>query len=437
MNKIVTSVGLLAVGVSALHAAESSTLNPLQRTKPWSIQATLNGFYDDNVNGDQKGREIESAGIEVTPSIRFGLPGEQTSFNGGYSFSGKFYDKDFGGRNDNKDYTHTFDLDFAHAFSPRFDMTADESFVIGQEPDILQDPAGVQRIEGDNIRNFAGIGFNAKATDLLSFAAGYRNGYYNYDDEVPTTSPAGAGLGSAVIGASNSGLLDRIDNTLTLDSKWQLSPQAVGVVGYSYSQINYTGDEVIAGNIGAANQVLSDYRDSRGHTMYGGADYVFSPTLSGFLRAGVQYFTYFNDPASTSQWSPYAQAGLTYAFQSATTADMGFRYERAPSNEAGRAGGQFVRDTESATLYANLKHEIFSKFFGTLNGTINDAKYNGGGPGIDGEHQLYYRVGLDFSYEFNQNFSGHIGYNYDEVSSDLPGRDYTRNRVYLGVTAGF
>ncbi len=432
MNKIVTSVGLLAVGVSALHAAESSTLNPLQRTKPWSVQATLNGFYDDNVDSTVNG--VESSGVEVVPAIRFGLPGEQTSFNVGYAFSAKFYDKNVGGRNDNKSYTHMFDMDFAHAFSPRFDMTADESFVIGQEPDVLQDPAGVQRIDGDNMRNFAGIGFNAGMTELWSLSFGYRNAFYDYDDETPTT------VGPVVVSPSNSGLLDRLEHKVPIDSKWQLSPQTVGILGYAYSQFNYTGDEIIAGTIGGVNQVPSDYRDSRGHTFYVGSEHVFSPTLSGFLSLGAQYFSYYNDPSSESQWSPYAQGGLTYALQSATTADIGFRYERAAANEAGLAGAvgtQFVRDTEAATFFANLKHEIFRKFFGTLNGAVSDSKYNGGGPGIDGEHQLYYRVGIDFSYEFNQNFSGHIGYNYDEVSSDLPGRDYERNRVYCGVTAGF
>jgi hypothetical protein len=74
---------------------------------------------------------------------------------------------------------------------------------------------------------------------------------------------------------------------------------------------------------------------------------------------------------------------------------------------------------------------------GSLNGSVSDSEYNGGGPGIDGEHQLYYRVGVDLGYEFTRNFSGNVGYNYDQVASDLPGRDYERNRVYIGATVGF
>jgi len=311
-------------------------------------------------------------------------------------------------------------------------MSVDESFVIGQEPDILQDPAGVQRIDGDNMRNFAGINFNAAATQLLSFGFGYQNAFYDYDDETPTTA------GILVVQPSNSGLLDRMEHKVRVDSNWSLTPATTGVLGYFYSQNNYTGDEVTGGLIGVpGSQVLSDYRNSKGHTFYVGAQHLFTPTLSGYANVGAQHFSYYNDPASESQWSPYAQGGLTYALQTTTTADIGFRYERAASNEGGGGGQNFVRDTEQATLYGNLKHRIFSKLVGTLNGSINDAKYNGGGPSIDDKHQLYFRVGMDLAYEFTENFSSHIGYNYDKLESDLPGRDYDRNRVYLGLTAGF
>ena len=436
MNKIVTSVGLLALGASALHAAESSTLNNMQDSKAWSVQATLRGFYDDNVTTVPSGSEIESAGFEVAPSIRFGMPGEQTSFNVGYGFRAMFYDKNLGGRSGKSDYTHTFDADFAHAFSPRLDVSLNESFVIGQEPDVIGDRAGKQRIDGDNIRNFAGIDFNIAVTDLLGFGIGYNNSFYDYDDEGAVFA------GTAVAAASNSGLLDRMEHSVRIDSNWKLSPTTVGVIGYTYSQVGYTGDEAIAGNTvipagTLGGVVMSDFRDSQGHTIYLGAQHVFSPALSGYANVGGQYYTYINDPADEAQWSPYVRGGLTYALQATTSFDIGIDYSRTAANEAGSAGTQFVRDTETATVYATLKHEIISKLIGSVNGAYSDAKYNGGGATIDGAHQLYYRLGLDLSYEFARNISGHIGYNYDKIDSQLQGRDYDRNRVYAGVTAGF
>lgn len=431
MRKIATSVGLLAMGASVLHAAESSPLNQMQNTKPWSIQATLNGFYDDNMNTAPKGLlpgSVETAGFDISPSVKFGLPGEQTSFNVGYTFTARFYDKVPSYQTDKHSYTHVFDLDFAHAFSPKADMSLSESFVIGQEPDLISDPAAVQRIDGDNIRNFAGIDFNVAATDLLGFTFGYNNSYYDYADH-------GFGVG-APGRPSYSGLLDRMEHLVRIDSNWKLSPSTIGVIGYNYSQTIYNGDEVIA----LGPTVYSEDRDSRGHTLYVGAKQVFSPTLSGALNVGAQYYSYYNSPNDDSQWSPYVQGSLTYALQQRTTVDVGFRYSRQAANDVGRAPGttDYIKDTEYATLYGALKHEIISKLIGTVNASVSHAKYNGGGVGYDDEGFMFYRLGLDLAYEFNQYVSGHVGYNYDKYDSTLPGlRDYDRNRVYAGVTVGF
>lgn len=439
MKKIAVSVGLLALGASALHAVESSTLNPLQKTKAWSVAATLRGFYDDNVSTspDNGPNGIETTGFEFRPSVDFGLAGEQTSFNLGYAFTARYYDKNPTVRADKDDYTHTFDADLSHAFSPRFDVALSESFVIGQEPDLLRDPASTQRIDGDNIRNFAGIDFNLAVTELLGLSFGYKNSLYDYDDEGATTDIFGN-----VIGPSNSGLLDRMEHNVRFDTNWRLTPQTVGVVGYMYSQTGYNGDEAIAGNpaipAGAPNGVvMSEFRDSRGHTFYVGAQHVFSPTLSGALNIGAQYYSYFNDPADEAQWSPYVQGSLTYAMQAHTSLDLGVRYSRSAANVAGFGGTSFVRDTETAVVFAALQHEIASKLTGTVNVNAQHSEYNGGGVGFDGEAYLFYQLGFDLAYQFTQNLSGHVGYNFDKLDSDLQNRSYERNRVYVGVTAGF
>ncbi len=433
MKKIAVSVGLLALGVSALHAVESSSLNSMQRTKAWSVAATLRGFYDDNVS-TLPSNEIETAGFEFRPSVDFGLAGEQTSFNVGYALTARFYDKKPAGRADKDDYTHTFDADLAHAFSPRFDVAVNESFVIGQEPDLLRDPAGTQRIEGDNIRNFAGIDFNLEATELLGFGVGYQNAFYDYDHEgaVPGTGPfPGNGTPVGQIAPSNSGLLDRMEHTVRVDSNWKVAPKTVGVVGYMYSQADYLGDELIR------TGVMSDSRDSRGHTFYVGAKQAFSPTLSGSLNVGAQYYDYPDAVGVDGQWSPYLQGSLTYAYLANTSLDVGVRYSRSAANLAGVGLTGLVLDTETAVVFAALKREIVSKLIGTVNATVQHAEYNGGGPTVDGQTFVFYQLGLDLGYQFTPNFSGHVGYNFDKLESDLPNRSYDRNRVYAGVTASF
>lgn len=426
MRKIATSVGLLAMGASVLHAAESSTLNQLQKNKPWSIQATLNGFYDDNVNTAPDAWAVESAGFDVTPSIKFGLPGEQTSFNVGYDFTARFYDKSIPGRAGHHSYTHVFDLNFAHTFSPRADISLSDSFVIGQEPDLLFDPAAIQRIPGDNIRNFARAEFNVEATDLLSFSLGYNNNFYDYHDKLPGGVYAGR--------ASYSGLFDRTEHLVRIDSNWKLSPSTIGVLGYNYSQTIYNGDEVIA----ILPVVQSQDRNNRGHTVYVGARHIFSPTLSAALNVGAQYYTYYKyTGGDDTQWSPFIQGSVTYAIQQRTQVDAGLRYSRESANEVG-APLSYVKDMEYITAYGALKHEIVSKLIGTVSASVSHAEYNGGGVAVDGETFMLYRIGLDLAYNFNQYVSAHTGYNFDRWDSTVRmSPDFYRNRVYAGVTVGF
>jgi opacity protein-like surface antigen len=439
MKKIAASVGLLALGASALYAAETSTLNKMQNTKAWSVQATLRGFYDDNTSASPTAaNRTESAGFSLSPSVDYGYAGEQTSFNLGYAFTARYFDKKAPGRADKSDYTHTFDADLSHVFSPRVDINASESFVIGQEPDLLRNTASTQPIDGDNIRNFASIELNLDATRLLGFSIGYNNSIYDYDD-------AGAVFaGTVVASPSNSGIYDRMEHALRLDSRWKIRPMTTGIVGYTFTQTAYSGDEAISGDTTIAagtpgGVVLSDFRDSRGHRLYVGLDQIFNNTLSASARIGAEFADYINDPAGETDASPYAMLALTYQYQTTTAVSAGATYSRtAASGSVFGGGAGFIRDMESISIYGSVKHELAAKLF--LSGTASafQSTYNApGSPLIDGQSYIAYALGLDLSYQFNPNLSGHVGYNYDHLTDDPLLRDYDRNRVYLGVTAGF
>ena len=41
------------------------------------------------------------------------------------------------------------------------------------------------------------------------------------------------------------------------------------------------------------------------------------------------------------------------------------------------------------------------------------------------------------TYTFTRHLSSELGYNFDWYTTPAPGQDYTRNRVYLGVTATY
>src|ERR1035437_6965089 len=142
MKRIVASVSLVAVGASGLQAALLPGMTT-ESGKPWTASSALRGFYDDNINtwGNNQalpaGSSRGSSGFEVSPSLQFSFPMEQTSLSFGYVYSLKYYENRPIGNTDNYDQTHAFNAALSHAFSERYQISASDSFVIGQEPDLI------------------------------------------------------------------------------------------------------------------------------------------------------------------------------------------------------------------------------------------------------------------------------------------------------------
>jgi hypothetical protein len=90
-----------------------------------------------------------------------------------------------------------------------------------------------------------------------------------------------------------------------------------------------------------------------------------------------------------------------------------------------------------------LNHHLAGKLYGSLMFQFQDSTFNGGA--YDGQSQQYYLVGVNLDYRINQYFAAEIGYNYDVLASVLPyggsasgvTQGFTRNRVYIGLTASY
>ncbi|HTD68728.1 MAG TPA: hypothetical protein VK846_19580, partial [Candidatus Limnocylindria bacterium] len=76
MKHVLTSTGLLALGAVSLHALDPE-MTRQQTGRPFSLSATVRGFYDDNINTSPRD-EQESFGLELSPSAHLNLPLEQT-----------------------------------------------------------------------------------------------------------------------------------------------------------------------------------------------------------------------------------------------------------------------------------------------------------------------------------------------------------------------
>lgn len=437
MNKLVAAVGLAALGASSVHAQTTPGLTP-NMAKPWAATLTLRGFFDDNLN-TQPNPGNNVFGIEASPSLSYQIAGPQTHFSAGYVYSFKLYDHAPIGQTQKYDQTHVFNLALEHAFSERQQLVLGDSFVVGQEPDFLrsgQSLATAQRISGDNIRNTGSIAFKDQFTRLFGIEVGYNNAFYDYHDRLQDISAFNDD-------PSPSGLLDRIEHTVHLDSRWVIQPETVGVFGYQFRWADYTGNEPIALTTDfvdfPSGQIVSSDRNYREHYVYVGVDQTFSPQLQVSARVGARYIDFYNDPTGSGNgWGPYAMLNLTWTYAQDSYLQFGLSQDISTTDLAAATSGAistFTTSQETTVVYGSLNHRFTPRLRGSVIGTFQYGTFMGGL--ADNLAEKDYLIGVNLNYQLIQNLSAEIGYNYDRLDSDLPGRTFDRNRVYIGVTAGY
>ena len=182
--------------------------------------------------------------------------------------------------------------------------------------------------------------------------------------------------------------------------------------------------------------VMSDYRNANSHYGYLGVDHNFTPDLTGSVRGGVRATTYPNDSSEDSV-SPYGLLSLRYTYRPESYLQAGFSYDYSSAGLIGANDriGFVTLNGQSASVFATLQHRLTPKLYGSLVAQFQNTTYYGGTD--NGDSEQYYLVGLSLEYRFNHYFSAQVGYDYDNVNSDIAGRHYDRNRVYLGVTATY
>ena len=466
-------MGLVAIGACGLRAAPTDLAG--QPSKPWSISASLRGFYDDNINDLGKDASPgtnysrSSIGFEVNPAATLNLVMEQTIINLSAVYSLKYYENKPMGNADNYDQTFTFNGSLDHAFSERYRVSVSDSFVIGQEPDMLrQDTLNTfHRISGDNIRNYGAINFDAVITPLLSLQLGYANTFYDYaykgsvefsewaffNGHIVYTPVAVYNPNSGIFEASSAGTMNGIQHTIHLDSRWTIQPETIGIIGVQYTEVDFTGNEPIGAVLNPSGNpyipggplptafIYSDSRNNRGYYGYVGVDHTFNPRLSGSIRVGARYTDFYND-VSTSQngFSPYAMLSAQYMYAPESSVQAGLTYDRSSTDLVGASSSStsidYTTDADTVSAYISWNHRITPRLYASLLAQFQDSMYNGGTYGSLSEQ--YYLLGLNFEYRFNHYLSANAGYNYDLLDSPpLLNRGFERNKVYMGITARY
>jgi hypothetical protein len=303
-------------------------------------------------------------------------------------------------------------------------------------------PAGYAtslRVPGSNIRNTAMADFTAQLTKLFDLHFGYANSVYAYQqnggDETASEQASHQ--------ASYSALLDRMDQSWTVDLRWKALPETTGVLGYQFENLGYTSPEYIIypGTITvngvpvATPGYRSNSRDSDTSFVYIGADQSFSPNLNGSIRGGGEYIDYYNNHSHTIE--PYIDASLTYQYMPQSTAQFGIKEMHNATDVAGTVGTTPVLDEQSTSVYLSVSHRVTSRFTAAALAQAQYSTFNGGGPTYNGKEENFYMLNLNLTYHFTPWLAGQTGYSYNKLNTELIDRAYTRNIVYVGVLATY
>lgn len=438
MNKITATAGLVAIGAASVQAQIYAPPSGSQEaTKPWSISATLRGFYDDNYSTSPKQDERDSWGFEISPSASLNIIRDQTALGLNYAYSLRWYeDRDSIGLS-TTDHAHQFNAKLSHAFTPRFKLDLSDSFVVAQEPELVEPasgaiPATFLRSDGDVIRNHALGSFSAGITENLTAVIGYGNEYYNYDQE---------GFNS------RSAILDRMEHLASVNLRAVVLPKTVLVGGYNYEVVDYSSDD----RIGLAPGFFSfeaEERNSTAHYMYAGVDQGITPTLNVSLRGGAQFTKYddlnqakvINPDIEEDRWSPYVDANATWLYLPGSYAQLGFRHQRSQTDVGFLPTATGISpnlDAQSSSLYGSVSHRIFGAFIANAIASYQHSEYDMDGADSFGDD--YFLAGINLTYELNRFLALEAGYNYDWLDSELDEdavedrRSFKRNRVYVGI----
>lgn len=443
MKRLITTAGLAALGAASV--APTFAQDAMINQKPWSIGASLRGFYDDNyltyprAIRDFPGFDDDTFGFDVSPSAAINLKREQTTFGLSYLYTLRYYlDRE----DDEMDHTHQANLKLSHAFNERFSFDVKDSFVIAQEPSIIDPTIAVTnpaRAEGDNMRNTGSIQFNAAVVENFSINSGYRNSIFDYEED---SDDYGVGhpryVGAPVFGSigSRSAVLDRIEHMFFIDGNYQVLPKTTVSLGYQFGINDYTSEDALFQS--GATFFNGNARDNKSHFATVGVKQHLNPNFDISVRGGIQYTTYDNENLFDDVVSPYAEASARWGYAEGSSLQVGARHQRIPT-DVRVVNGVPIADQEASTVWVSVNQAITGKLSAIVMGQYQYSTYGDsslGGGSIDAVDHIFY-AGATLAYQFNPHISAEAGYTFDRVDSDLAFRSFTRNRFFVGTRLSY
>ena len=399
MNRKIVTLGVAAFGVVGLQAADAG--------KVWEVTGSLRGFYDDNYTTSPEDLAEESWGIEVSPGINLTIgEGTDLEFSAGYAFGMRYYED----RND-EDYGHELGISLNKAFSNTSLLQLSDSFVIAQEPEILNGGTPL-RTEGDNLRNTISASYRQVLAGNILGELGYGNSIFDYEEAI------------------HSALLDRSHNQVNLDVIYDME-QTEYFVGYKFASTDFDGGELKVPGL----DFKSDARDNDSHYGYVGVRHQLNKEFVASAQVGAQYVDYYNfnlmpGLIPEDETSPYVNASMAWGYAEGSQLVAGVSLARGATDLQ-------AADQETSAVYAQFLHKITAKVHGTLTARYQDSEISGGTERVDGKTESLMLLGASLTYAIADNIWTELAYNYDELDSDIPRRSFERNYLSIGIGTSY
>ena len=395
---IVCVLGLVLLSLPTATSAGWALSRAGDPQRFWNADVSVASGYDDNVFTSTTGKK-GSFTTSITPRLSATVPMEKTSLSLRYSYAAAYY----ANRSNNQiDQSHSADLTLSHRFTSRLELSLANSFRFGIEPELVELTTGVpiiSRRRGDFYYDSVTGRLSYELSRRWSLAINGAWDIWRFNEQT--------------VARDN----DREDYSGTVGFTYAFSQRTFAGVNYAYRATDYT--QPTPGNT----------RDLKTHDGYVSFAHRFNPKLSvrGYGGFGL---TEFGD--GTQQTAPNAGASLAYNYGPEDSVSAGFSYSLSTTEVS------TFRSSDTASFYAQVAHRFTWKFRASANAAYILYSYQNpspfAGPLLQknvSEDAIQFGLGLVYS--FYPWLSATANYTYDQVSSDIGGRSYDRNRATMGL----
>lgn len=363
-----------------------------EQGKAWSASLRGGVSYDSNIFGAPS-NEIHSWVYSVSPQLKYNQSVTSQLFvSAGYELDMDYFDNRPGTKTL---FSHLFNGRAAYAFSPVTTFDLSDTYDISKNPSALL--AGVpvntdQSFKSNQLDAHLATSPLPKAGVLFKF----RSTNYRYD------------------GSFLAGQLDRTENLFGLEGNYAVLPEIKAAAEYRYQEINY--------------DTAGGTKDKTSHFFLAGADYALGKQYTASFRAG------FEDRSRKSQRStttPYAELSAKYDYADHSFVSAGYAYSLEEVSDV-----VTYTDEKVNQFFLNVQHALSALVIASASLDYEPSVLQGR-RGFRNADETTTRLGLALTYLPTKNWALTASYDYDQVSSDVKSREFTRNRTGVNATYSF